>query len=392
VIGLGGCGPRRLSLCQLGSDLATSLAPANRAGFAPPALGATLVVAGLYQFTPLKRVCLSHCRLPLAFVAQHWCDGWGGALFMGLRHGTYCLGGCWALFAVLVATGVMNLAWMLLLTLIVFVEKLLPHGRRSAAVIGIALVALGLLVAAGAVPMPWMAWGPPIRPVGSSAGYPQTAGEEHGRLAMSVVDVTRNALEDYGLTVESVELIENPIQAVNDRIAEVHYAHGVQATRHEHAAFVGTVEVLFTMMDAGGLSFEPMLDTSGLVSIKSIGQEIRVRQRTAAGWAVYRFYSDATPALWLDLDFNCVVPPETSASPRREPEPFGAAFVSRRATSEAPPLNALSLQISPWSTRACPPSLSRKPVLESAARAVYRRQCRPVCRKALSRLSGAESS
>jgi hypothetical protein len=52
-------------------------------------LGATLVMAGLYQFTPLKRVCLSHCRSPLTFVAQHWRDGWGGALAMRLRHGTY---------------------------------------------------------------------------------------------------------------------------------------------------------------------------------------------------------------------------------------------------------------------------------------------------------------
>jgi len=144
-------------LVQLGSDVATSLAPANRALWAPLALGATLVVAGFYQFTPLKRVCLNHCRSPLAFVAQHWRDGWGGALSMGLRHGAYCLGCCWVLFAVLVATGVMSLAWMLLLTLVVFAEKLFPYGGRAAAIIGAALIALGLLVAAGGVPMPWMA-------------------------------------------------------------------------------------------------------------------------------------------------------------------------------------------------------------------------------------------
>jgi predicted metal-binding membrane protein len=76
---------------------------------------------------------------------------------MGLCHGTYCLGCCWALFAVRVATGVMGLAWMLSLTLVVFVEKLFPRGRRTAAVSGVVLVALKLLVAAGAVPMPWMA-------------------------------------------------------------------------------------------------------------------------------------------------------------------------------------------------------------------------------------------
>src|SRR4029077_16671344 len=104
-----------------------------------------------------KRVCLSHCRSPLAFVARHWRDGCGGALAMGLHHGVYCPGCCWALFAVLVATGVMSLAWMLLLTLVVFVEKVFPHGRRSAPVIGVALVALGLLVAGGPVPLLWMA-------------------------------------------------------------------------------------------------------------------------------------------------------------------------------------------------------------------------------------------
>ena len=76
---------------------------------------------------------------------------------MGLRHGAYCLGCCWALFAVLVAAGVMSLAWMLLLTLVVFVEKVLPQGRRTSAMIGVALIVLGLMVASGAVSMPWIA-------------------------------------------------------------------------------------------------------------------------------------------------------------------------------------------------------------------------------------------
>jgi hypothetical protein len=96
------------------------------------ALGATLLAVGAYQLTPLKRVCLTHCRSPFAFVAQHWRDGRLGPRQMGLRHGGYCLGCCWALFAVMVAAGVMSLAWMLLLTLLVFVEKELPQGRRAA--------------------------------------------------------------------------------------------------------------------------------------------------------------------------------------------------------------------------------------------------------------------
>ncbi|MES0188974.1 DUF2182 domain-containing protein [Mesorhizobium sp. LSJC264A00] len=143
-------------LVQFGSDVATSLDPPQRAKWAPLALGATLGVAGLYQFTTLKHICLSHCRSPLAFVAQHWRDGRVGALKMGLRHGLYCFGCCWALFAVLVATGVMSVAWMLLLTLLVFVEKLLPSGRRFEGSLGIALVVLGIVVSLGAIDMPWM--------------------------------------------------------------------------------------------------------------------------------------------------------------------------------------------------------------------------------------------
>jgi predicted metal-binding membrane protein len=121
------------------------------------AFGATLIAAGLYQFTPVKRVCLSHCRSPVAFVAQHWRDGRIGALGMGVRHGAYCLGCCWALFAVLIAAGVMSIAWMLLITLVVFVEKVVPQGRRIAAATGVVLVALGLLIAGGVVAMPWRA-------------------------------------------------------------------------------------------------------------------------------------------------------------------------------------------------------------------------------------------
>jgi predicted metal-binding membrane protein len=136
-------------LIQIGSDAATRLAPAARMIWAPVALGATLVVAGVYQFTPLKRWCLRHCRSPMAFVIQHWRDGRVGALRMGVQHGGYCFGCCWALFAVLVAAGVMSLAWMLLLTLVVFVEKMLPQARLTRKCVGFALMAGGIAVAAG---------------------------------------------------------------------------------------------------------------------------------------------------------------------------------------------------------------------------------------------------
>ena len=154
--------------------MATSLAPAERSRWAPLALGITVAAAGLYQFTPIKRVCLNHCRSPLAFIAQHWRDGRVGALAMGVRHGIYCFGCCWALFAVLVAAGVMSMAWMLLLTLVVFVEKMLPRGRLAEAVTGIALIAVGIMVASGAIAMPWLAQ--PRGMGGASARVLVTAG------------------------------------------------------------------------------------------------------------------------------------------------------------------------------------------------------------------------
>jgi predicted metal-binding membrane protein len=144
------------ALVQVGSELATSLDPPQRSRWAPLALGATLFVAGLYQFTTIKHICLSHCRSPLAFIAEHWRDGRVGALKMGLRHGLYCFGCCWALFAVLVAAGVMSVAWMLLLTLVVFIEKLPSRDRGFEGAMGIALTALGIVVSFGAIEMPGM--------------------------------------------------------------------------------------------------------------------------------------------------------------------------------------------------------------------------------------------
>ena len=142
-------------LVQLGSDIATGIGAGSRATWAPLALGATLGLAGIYQLTPLKRACLGHCRSPFGFVMEHWCEGPMGTLRMGIHHGAYCLGCCWALFAVLVAAGVMSLAWMVLLTLVVFAEKVIPHGQRAAVGVGVVLIILGALVATGATGMPW---------------------------------------------------------------------------------------------------------------------------------------------------------------------------------------------------------------------------------------------
>jgi predicted metal-binding membrane protein len=110
--------------------------------------GAVLVVAGLYQLTPLKDRCLSRCRTPITFIMTAWRDGTAGALRMGLAHGGYCLGCCWLLFVILFPLGIMNIAAMAAITLLVFAEKSLPWGRGTVRAAAVALVAYGALVLA----------------------------------------------------------------------------------------------------------------------------------------------------------------------------------------------------------------------------------------------------
>lgn len=134
---------------QLVAMLTSGLSPDDRGRWSSIALGAVLIVAGLYQLTPFKDTCLNVCRSPLNFVMQYWREGRIGAMWMGTRHGIYCLGCCWALFAVLVAAGMMSLAWMLLLTLVVFAEKVFPHGRRISLGVGAVLTVVGGFLLAG---------------------------------------------------------------------------------------------------------------------------------------------------------------------------------------------------------------------------------------------------
>ena len=103
-----------------------------------------LLIAGLYQFSPLKRICLASCRTPMAFLLGEWRAGVAGAFVMGLRHGLFCLGCCWALMALLFVGGAMNLAWVAALSITVAIEKLAPHGERLAWLLGAALIATGL--------------------------------------------------------------------------------------------------------------------------------------------------------------------------------------------------------------------------------------------------------
>jgi predicted metal-binding membrane protein len=108
--------------------------------------GALLILAGIYQLTPLKDVCVRHCRSPLSFVLSHWRDGRGGAVRMGVVHGLYCVGCCWLLFLILIPLGVMNVAAMVLIAVLVFAEKTLPHGRGIGALASAVLVVTGVAV------------------------------------------------------------------------------------------------------------------------------------------------------------------------------------------------------------------------------------------------------
>jgi predicted metal-binding membrane protein len=106
-----------------------------------------LVIAGLFQISPLKRMCLRHCRSPLGFLFGHWRSGWRGGVEMGWAHALYCLGCCWALMVVLVVAGAMGLPWVLLIAAVVAAEKLLPRGEWVAYLTGAALILLGVAVA-----------------------------------------------------------------------------------------------------------------------------------------------------------------------------------------------------------------------------------------------------
>jgi predicted metal-binding membrane protein len=122
--------------------LRAALSPATAARIG----GAVLILAGIYQLTPLKDLCLSKCRTPITFILTSWRDGVVGALRMGLLHGAYCLGCCWLLFVILFPLGIMNIAAMAVITLIVFAEKTLPWGRLASRATAAALVAYGALV------------------------------------------------------------------------------------------------------------------------------------------------------------------------------------------------------------------------------------------------------
>jgi predicted metal-binding membrane protein len=125
---------------MLGERMGMSTATAARIG------GALLIVAGAYQLSPLKDLCLAKCRTPVGFILTSWRDGRWGAARMGIQHGAFCLGCCWLLFLALFPLGLMNVAAMAVVTLLIFAEKTLPAGDRIAKVSGGALLLYGAAV------------------------------------------------------------------------------------------------------------------------------------------------------------------------------------------------------------------------------------------------------
>jgi predicted metal-binding membrane protein len=130
---------------QWGLERAALLSPmmvSNSTTFA----GIVLILAGAYQGTPYKNACLSRCRDPVWFLTRIWRDGSGGAFRMGLAHGSFCLGCCWVLMALLFVGGVMNLLSVAAITVFVLVEKVAPFGRVVGRAAALILVALGIFL------------------------------------------------------------------------------------------------------------------------------------------------------------------------------------------------------------------------------------------------------
>ena len=105
-----------------------------------------LLAAGLYQLTPLKQVCLGQCRSPAAFLSRYWRPGRMGAVAMGIHHGAFCVGCCWALMALLFVGGIMNLLWIAGLAIFVLIEKVVPGGQWIARAGGVACIAAAALI------------------------------------------------------------------------------------------------------------------------------------------------------------------------------------------------------------------------------------------------------
>ena len=136
------------TLAQGGLHAATLLSPMMETT-SPILGGIILITAGVFQFTPLKYACLSHCRTPMGYLMNEWREGKWGTLIMGLRHGAYCVGCCWLIMALLFVAGVMNLAWIAIIAIYVLAEKLLPGGHKLSYGIGALMAGWGIWMIVG---------------------------------------------------------------------------------------------------------------------------------------------------------------------------------------------------------------------------------------------------
>jgi predicted metal-binding membrane protein len=118
--------------------------------------GAVLVVAGLYQLSPLKAKCLGKCRTPMSFILNSWRSGYGGAIRMGLEHAAYCFGCCWLLFVILFPVGMMNIAALAVVSFLIFAEKSLTIGTYAAKAAAVALIVYGAVVIIQPAALPTM--------------------------------------------------------------------------------------------------------------------------------------------------------------------------------------------------------------------------------------------
>lgn len=133
------------SLAQTGLEQARLMTP-MLASTSPWLTGGLLIVAGVYQWLPVKSACLQACRTPMQFFMFHWRPGSFGAVHMGIQHGLMCLGCCWVLMLLLFTAGVMNLLWVAVIACAVLVEKIFPAGQMIGRGMGVALVVAGTIV------------------------------------------------------------------------------------------------------------------------------------------------------------------------------------------------------------------------------------------------------
>jgi len=133
------------AVIEVGRALSLDFLSWDAAG--PYVAGGVIAAAAVYQLTPLKEVCLRHCRNPMMFLLSHWRPGRLGALRMGVEHGGWCVGCCWGLMVVLFALGVMSIGWMVFVAALIAIEKLLPWRPLANRGIAVLLVALGAAVA-----------------------------------------------------------------------------------------------------------------------------------------------------------------------------------------------------------------------------------------------------